>query len=131
MPENGPNRVMVIDDDPDILTIAALALETVGGFEIETCSSGRDALDRVGEFRPDVILLDATMPGMDGPETFNALSAASEQRDIPVVFFTGRTGSEDIDGFMELGAAGVVQKPFDPMLLAGTVRDIWKHACRQ
>ena len=127
MQASEPQRVMVIDDDPDILTIAALALETIGGFNIETCSSGRDALDRVGVFDPDIILLDATMPDMDGPETFQALTSKKSARDVPIVFFTGRTQAEDIERFTALGAAGVVEKPFDPMTLARTVTEIWKQ----
>lgn len=126
MTKAGPSRIMVVDDDPDILTIAAMALETLGGFDIETCASGHDALDRVGLFRPDLILLDATMPGMDGPETFHALSENESARDVPIVFFTGRTQSEDIARFEALGAAGVVEKPFDPMSLAETVTQIWQ-----
>lgn len=118
---------MVVDDDPDILTIASLALETIGGFNIETCTSGHDALERVGMFRPDLILLDAMMPGMDGPETFSALASAEDQQDIPIVFFTGRTQSEDIAKFKALGAVGVVEKPFDPMSLAKTVTEIWQR----
>lgn len=122
-----PERILVVDDDPDILTIAALALETIGGFDIETCPSGHDALERVGMFRPDLILLDAMMPGMDGPETFSALNRVMDRQEIPIVFFTGRTQSEDIAKFKALGAAGVVEKPFDPMSLAQTVMEIWQR----
>lgn len=128
MTQTGPNRIMVVDDDPDILAITALALETVGGFDIETCASGRAALDRVDAFRPDLILLDATMPGMDGPETFAALAEGEVARDIPVVFFTGRTQTDDVARFKALGAAGVVSKPFDPMSLAETVTEIWQRS---
>jgi len=122
-----PERILVVDDDPDILTIASLALETIGGFEIETCPSGHDALERVGMFRPDLILLDAMMPGMDGPETFSALNRVMDRQEIPIVFFTGRTQSEDIAKFKALGAVGVVEKPFDPMSLAQTVMEIWQR----
>lgn len=119
---------MVVDDDPDILSIARIALETMGGFTIETCSSGREAVDRVAAFDPDLILLDSMMPGMDGTQTFRALAARHRSQAPPVVFFTGRVGSEDIEMFTGLGALGVVEKPFDPMALAGQVRDIWARA---
>lgn len=123
-----PARIMVVDDDPDILNIARIALETMGGFTIETCSSGQEAIERVAAFDPDMILLDSMMPEMDGAQTFQAL-AARHRSDAPaVVFFTGRVGNEDIKMFTGLGAVGVVEKPFDPMSLAGQVRDIWARA---
>lgn len=120
-----PDRILVVDDDPDILSIARIALETMGGHTIETCSSGQEAVDRVAGFDPDIILLDAMMPGMNGPETFKALAATGTHDTTPVIFFTGRVQSEDIASFKKLGAVGVVAKPFDPMLLAGKVREIW------
>lgn len=127
MTRSAPDRIMVVDDDPDILSIARIALETMGGYTIETCSSGQEALNRVAAFDPDMILLDAMMPGMNGPETFKALTKAPNQDTTPVVFFTGRVQSEDIAMFKNLGAAGVVAKPFDPMQLAGKVKDIWER----
>lgn len=124
-----PDRIMVVDDDPDILNVARIALEAIGGFTIETCQSGQEAVNRVDAFAPDLILLDSMMPGMSGQETFKALARDAGRPSAPVVFFTGRTRREDIDRFKSLGAAGVVAKPFDPTTLAGTVRDIWARSC--
>lgn len=129
MAEHGPTRIMVVDDDPDILSIAQIALEAMGGFTIETCASGQEAVNRVTVFKPDMILLDATMPGMTGPETLAALTAQQRADTPPVVFFTGRVQSDDLAMFDRLGAVGVVEKPFDPTSLAGTVRDIWARKC--
>ena len=129
MAQDGPRRIMVVDDDPDILSIAQIALEAMGGFTIETCSSGQEAVNRVKVFKPDMILLDATMPGMTGPETLAALCAQQRADTPPVVFFTGRVRSDDLAMFDQLGAVGVVEKPFDPTSLAGTVRDIWARKC--
>ncbi len=124
-----PERIMVVDDDPDIVSIALIALETMGGFTVETCSSGREALNRVSTFRPDMILLDAMMPEMSGPDTLQALSAQCGADLPPVVFFTGRVQPEDLVIFRQIGAADVIEKPFDPMSLAGKVRDIWARHC--
>ena len=128
MTSQGPERIMVVDDDPDIASIALIALETVGGFTVETCSSGREAVNRVAAFQPDLILLDAMMPEMSGPETFQALKAHCGDSTPPVVFFTGRVLPDDVTMFKKLGALGVLEKPFDPMSLAGRVRDIWARS---
>lgn len=120
---------MVVDDDPDILSIARIALETMGGFAVDTCSCGHEAVNRVAVFKPDMILLDAMMPEMSGPETIQALIAQYGEQLPPVVFFTGRVQAEDVATFKQLGAVGVVEKPFDPVSLAGKVQDIWARNC--
>lgn len=125
MTPQGPDRIMVVDDDPDIVSIAMIALETMGGFTVEACSSGQEAVNRVAAFQPDLILLDAMMPEMSGPETYQALQAQCGELTPPVVFFTGRVQPDDITMFRKLGALDVLEKPFDPMSLAGKVRDIW------
>ena len=118
-------RIMFVDDDPDIRTVGLIALETVGGFTVRPCSSGNEALENVGAFNPDLILLDVMMPEMDGPATLHALRALPEGSDIPVVFFTAKTQRGDIEQLSELGALGVLAKPFDPMTLASELGVLW------
>ena len=67
------NRILHVGDEPDIREIAKVSPEAVGGFTVETCSSGREALDRAEQFAPDLLLLDVMMPGMDGPTTLGEL----------------------------------------------------------
>ena len=119
MTSQEPERIMVVDDDPDILSIARIALETMGGFTVETCSGGHEALNRMTAFNPNMILLDAMMPEMSGPDTLQAMAEQYREALPPVIFFTGRVQSEDVAVFKQLGAAGVLEKPFDPMSLAG------------
>jgi len=118
-------RIMFIDDDADIRTVGMIALETVGGFTVQPCSSGQEALQSVGAFKPDLILLDVMMPEMDGPATLQALRALPEAADIPVVFFTAKTQRADVEQLSELGALSVLAKPFDPMTLASEIGVIW------
>ena len=66
-------RILHVEDDPSIQAVAKVALEAVGGFEVLSCSSGKDAIDRVASVAPDFILLDVMMPGMDGPQTLEQL----------------------------------------------------------
>jgi Response regulator containing CheY-like receiver, AAA-type ATPase, and DNA-binding domains len=67
------DKVLYVEDDPDIREIATLALEDVGGLTLKTCESGERALQEVEEFKPQLILLDVMMPNMDGPETLTAM----------------------------------------------------------
>ena len=121
-------RIFCIEDEPDIRAIAKLALEMVGGMTVETCKSGRDALDKVAAIAPDLILLDVMMPGMDSPTTFGALREMPEARNIPIVFMTAKVQSSEVERYIQMGAIGVISKPFDPMALATTVKDLWtKH----
>ena len=121
------NRVLFVEDDPDIRTVARISLERVGGFTVLGCSSGTEALERVREFGPDLILLDVMMPGMDGLETLEALRLLPGAREVPVVFMTAKAQAEEVVHYREAGAADVISKPFDPMALPATVREIWSR----
>ena len=118
-------KILCVEDEPDIQAIAKLALETVGGFTIETCSSGREALLKAPEFGPDLILLDVMMPGMDGPETLQALRALPGFETTPVIFMTAKAMASEIQKYKELGALDVIPKPFDPMTLSDQIKAIW------
>jgi two-component system OmpR family response regulator len=119
-------RILLVEDDPDIRLVATMALESVGGFSIVSCGSGAEALARFGETAPDLVLLDVMMPGMDGPETLAALRRLPGGGDVPVVFMTARVQAGEIAGYREMGAVDVIAKPFDPMTLSETVREIWR-----
>jgi two-component system, OmpR family, response regulator len=118
-------RILFVEDDLDIQKIAKLALEALGGFSVLACASGSEALDAVAGFAPDLILLDVMMPGMDGPATLSALRRLPAAEKIPAVFMTARVQAHELAGYRALGAADVIAKPFDPMTLADTVREIW------
>lgn len=120
------NRILMVEDDPDIQQVARLALEAVGGFVVEACDSGFEALRKAPDFAPDLILLDVMMPQMDGPETLEKLRRKPEMGTVPVVFMTARVQRHEIDQYKALGAIDVISKPFDPMTLADTVRSIWE-----
>jgi CheY-like chemotaxis protein len=120
-------RLIYVEDEPDIQAVARLALEVVGGFTVEVCSSGEEALRRAPGFRPDLILLDVMMPGMDGPGTLQALRALPELAATPAVFMTAKVQPAEVAHFKSLGALDVIAKPFDPMTLSDTVREIWNR----
>jgi CheY-like chemotaxis protein len=116
---------MYVEDEPDIQMVARLALETLGGFTVEICSSGQEALDKISAFQPQLILLDVMMPGMDGPTTLEKLRKLPPFETTPVVFMTAKVQPSEIASYKQIGAVDVIPKPFDPMLLADNVKKIW------
>jgi len=125
MPAAPLNRILMIEDDLDIQAVARLVLETLGGFTVEVCSRGQEALETAPVFRPDMILLDVMMPGMDGPTTLMHLRALPDMEKVPVVFMTAKVMPDEIDHYKTLGALDVIRKPFDPMALPATLNTIW------
>jgi CheY-like chemotaxis protein len=115
-------RILHIDDEPDIRAVVELSLGLDGCFAVRGVRCGRDAVAAATAWPPHLILLDAVMPGMDGPETLATLRAAPQTAGIPVVFMTARAQAEELEYLRSLGALGVIVKPFDPMTLAGDVR---------
>jgi two-component system OmpR family response regulator len=118
-----PCHILCVDDEEDIQEVVKLCLELDGGFTIDSCAGGAEALAFLAHTRPDLILLDVMMPGMDGPATFAAMK--SKGLDVPVIFMTARVRGADVSQYLEMGAVGVVPKPFDPVTLAGEVRQLW------
>ena len=112
------SRILVVDDTPANIQALAGTLKDQG-YQISVATNGKQALEVVGRVRPDLILLDVMMPEMDGFETCRRLKASQPTRDIPVIFLTARTETEDIVKGFELGAVDYVPKPFNaPELLA-------------
>ena len=117
-------RILVVDDDSAILTLAEMALSQLGGFQVKTTTSGEDAIACLGDFNPDMILLDANMPGLDGPETLEKIRQHPQYSSLPIAFVTGETRQTEVDQLMALGAIGVINKPYDPMTLSEQVRQL-------
>ena len=118
-------KIMYVDDEPDIRTIVQFSLEDEEDFEIKICASGQEALDTVGSYQPDLVLLDVMMPGMDGPTTFQRLREQPGLAQLPVAFVTAKVQPHEVTQLKALGAVDVIAKPFDPMRLADQVRALW------
>lgn len=121
------SRILLVEDEIDIRMVARLALQDVGGFQVEVCGSGDEALEKAPQFRPELILLDVMMPEPDGPATLKALAGQPESATTPVVFVTAKVQSHEIEEYLRLGAVDVIVKPFDPMTLADQVQEIWRR----
>ena len=120
-------KVLYVEDEADIRAIAELALAKVGGFEVLICASGPEAIEKAAGFKPDIMLLDVMMPGMDGPSTLEALRALPGLGAVPAVFLTAKALPAEIARYKKLGARGTIAKPFDPMTLSDQVRAIWQR----
>lgn len=116
-------HVLVVDDDDDVRLIAQLSLARVAGWEVTTAAGGEEALELLRTVRPDAVVMDVMMPGLDGPATFARLQDDPELASIPVVMLTAKARPADRVALEQLGVAGVLTKPFDPMTLATQVAD--------
>lgn len=120
-------RILYVEDEPDIQAVAKIALEAVGGFELKVCSGGEEAIAAATDFAPDLFLLDVMMPGMDGPTTLSELRKLPGLENVPTIFMTAKVQPQEIEHFKSLGVIEVIAKPFDPMLLADNVRQVWSE----
>ncbi len=123
-------RILLVEDDPDIRTVAQLSLETLGGFTLCMAPSGLEALDCAEAFAPDLLILDVMMPGLDGPGTLAGLRKRPTLQETPVIFMTAKVQPQEVAHLQSLGALEVIAKPFDPMALPEQVRGIWSAHAR-
>jgi two-component system OmpR family response regulator len=119
-------RILHVDDQPDIRGIVKLALGKIGGFDVFSCASGEEALTAAPGFAPELLLIDMSMPGMDGMTLLGRLREAGIA--APAVFFTARALPSDMDRYRAAGAIGTLSKPFDPLKLGRQLTQLWNEA---
>lgn len=113
-------KVLIADDDPMLRGLLRVKLGQAG-FDITEASNGEEALKLVQEVRPDLIVLDAMMPVMDGDETLRRLMALPFVNEFKVIMLSARRNSNGIDGALQQGAFEFLTKPFNPDELVETV----------
>jgi two-component system OmpR family response regulator len=118
-------RVLFVDDDEVVQHLVRLSLERLGGLTVELVSDSSKTIDAAGRFKPDMIVLDWFMPQMDGTVLFNKLREVPALAAVPVVFLTVKAHWRTRDELLELGAAGVITKPFSARDLAAQLKAIW------
>jgi DNA-binding response OmpR family regulator len=117
-------HILLIDDERDIRAVVAFCLRTTAGWQVSSARGGAEGFAIAHAEQPDAILLDVMMPDLDGPATLRRLQADAQTRDIPVIFLTAKAQGADHRGFAELGVAGILTKPFDPMTLTDQIQAI-------
>ncbi len=123
-------KVLLIDDEEDIRKIGELSLAVVGKFETTTAASAARGLLLAKTDRPDLILMDMMMPGMDGLAGLVMFRETPELRNVPVLFMTAKVQRSEVAHYISMGALGVIHKPFDPMTLPTEILRILEAAQR-
>lgn len=108
--------ILLVDDEQKVLDLAGFRLKMLG-YRVVTATSGEDALAQVAAERPDLIILDITMPGMDGVTVCSRLKKSESSASIPVLMMTARSDVEDVNRAMAAGADDYMVKPYNPSVL--------------
>jgi len=125
MPAQPLNRICYVEDDEDIQKIVRMSLERIGKMTVEVVSDPMRAIEAIKAFKPELVMLDWMMPGMDGPTLFRKMKELPEVSGLPVVFITAKASQAELDELRALGAAGTISKPFSPRDLPEQLRAIW------
>lgn len=121
------HKILIVEDEPDIVAIATFALEKLNHYTVVACSSGQEALQKLESFKPDLILMDMMMPGMDGVETLRNIRKNLNYQSIPVIFMTAKVQTEEVANYYKQGVIDVISKPFDPITLPDRLRVVWEQ----
>jgi DNA-binding response OmpR family regulator len=116
-----PKKILIIDDDRSIVSVLTFLLKGTG-YDVISASSGEEGLDWLGVARPDLIILDITMGGIDGFEFCELVKKYGTFQDIPVIFLSAKDTMGHINQAFELGAADYLVKPVDHRKLIATVQ---------
>lgn len=117
-------RILVIDDEESIRELVQACLEDLGSWEAKTAGSGREGLLQANTGLFDAILLDVSMPEMDGFACFQTLQDNPATQSIPVILLTAKVLPDDRTQFAQMGVAGVILKPFNPVTLCQQIAEI-------
>lgn len=127
MPSEPLNRICYVEDDEDIQRIVRMSLERIGKMTVEVVGDPLKAIDALIAFKPQLVMLDWMMPGMDGPTLFRKMKEIPETASLPVVFITAKAAIKELAELKDLGAAGTISKPFTPKDLPEQLRAIWAN----
>jgi len=126
MPAQPLQRICYVEDDEDIQKIVRMSLERIGKMTVQVVGDPMLAIEAIKAFKPELVMLDWMMPGMDGPTLYRKMKETPEVRDLPVVFITAKASQKELDELRALGAAGTISKPFSPRDLPAQLQAIWR-----
>jgi DNA-binding response OmpR family regulator len=106
-----PHKILIVEDEPNIVAPLRFLMER-NGYQVAVASTGEDAIASAISFRPDLILLDITLPGIDGFEVCQAVRNIPEQQHTKIIFLSARGRDMDIAKGMAIGADAYITKPF-------------------
>jgi CheY-like chemotaxis protein len=114
-------RILVVDDDPRLLHVVSMYL-SIEGYDVDTAPNGEEGLQHLEAQRPDLVILDVMMPGIDGLEACRRIKSNPDTRDIPVVLFTALSRTDDVESGRAAGANRFINKPFSLIGLGAVIR---------
>ena len=120
-----PKKILACDDEKHIVRLVQVNLERAG-YEVITAGDGKEALQKVEEETPDLVVLDVMMPYMDGFEVLQSMRRNPATRDIPVIMLTAKAQDADVFKGWQSGVDCYLTKPFNPMELIAFVKRIFK-----
>lgn len=118
---DGAPLVLVIDDDSSVRTMLRISLER-DGFQVMEGSTALEGIARINERIPDLLMLDVTMPGIDGWEMLRRVREKLDVTELPVVIFSGVVADDELGSATDRGAQGYLRKPFDPLKLVAQAK---------
>ncbi len=124
-------KIIYIDDELDIRLMAEYALTKIGNYDVLMCESGAQALEKIDGYKPDLILIDVMMPGLEGPETISKIRKFELFKNTPAIFITAKIVPAEVADLMSHDAAviGLIHKPFAPDEISKIVQSLWdSHA---
>ncbi|MDO8730755.1 MAG: response regulator [Candidatus Omnitrophota bacterium] len=121
--EERKTRLLLVDDEPDLVQMVSVRLKAAG-YEISTAYDGQEALEKVKESHPDLMILDLMLPKLDGYKVCRLLKLDERTRGIPILIFTARAQVEDVTLATECGADAYLTKPFEAKVLLGKLQEL-------
>jgi len=119
-------KILYVEDNVDIQKIVMMTLEDIGGYKLKICSSGKEALEVVDAFNPDLFLLDVILPEMNGPSLLKELRKNPKFNDVPAIFISAIAQGPELIKYSELGVLGIIRKPFDPIAISKTINVLYQ-----
>lgn len=117
-------QILVVDDEESLRELACTCLQDLGGWDVLLAESGQEALLTVKAHPIDAILLDVSMPEMDGIECYEKLRGNPQSQDIPIILLTAKVLPDDRARFAQMDIAGLISKPFDPVQICAQIAEL-------
>ena len=121
-----PKEILIVDDEPNVVVPIQFLMEQQG-YIVMAAYRGEDALDLIYQYKPDLVLLDIMLPGIDGWEVCEIIRLNQNYRDIKIVFLTAKGRDEDVAKGLALGADAYITKPFSNAVLVATVKKLLEN----
>jgi DNA-binding response OmpR family regulator len=123
-------EILIVDDEPGIVVPVQFLMEQQG-YHVMTTNNGEDALDLIYQYKPDLVLLDIMLPGIDGYEVCEIVRLNPDYRDVKIVFFTAKGREMEIAKGLALGADAYITKPYSNAELVAKIKELLEKINRE